>query len=837
MDLSYTLHHPSFAMRGMASLNTRPFLTVHRSRYDTVPRLFPSQLRADVLLQPPLEQCQNSHAYCASPRKRAKLLNEQLHHSTAYHACAHRGRASDLSCAKSLETHARDQQQVANANGRIAPKSRLLRHEAWRTSKTEVVAPLCLSTFHLDEAVAEEACTTPTNGHLTVRTSSGNYMTPPAHGNLLSSIGSDGQGAVAFSPTGLLSSLMVAKVQVESNQSGTPVHVLREPTTVQQVPDFVLSDSSVMYDLVCTTCATDTFEAHNLLATTANAVSLAVYDVHTNHIQWRDQFALQEVTSTAFNPVFPEEFSVLCEDGLFSGTAEQLHEYTARVGSYAHFADVQPVSRSTSARFQQIHYGAHPRSVLLSNGHGVWRHDWRMHGTNTAGDVVFDVREHWALSKRGVKVGAFQPLKKSSAFQMVVATNIALMYMDVRMAHTPLLDWSLSAASMVDHMSVCEAAHGDTRFDVIALSCRKNRYLEVFHAVHEAHEEAFGVEMGDVSKRWRAQSPRCEVVWSDLPLAHLQKLERATWRAGVLLMAHSQTDLISLVQWSASDGVQAQLLGVGVFPDGKRDFEEGEEQGAQYVDNSMSVWKQQKRLVEVGEHTAPYLVSNCLVGGVAGCVLHRRTRQMFWKDAVDLRERVCRDDDDDDDGDGDVGGDGRCCTRIPRPYVGDIWFIARYREQQDGGMATATATGNEQHCESGAQSQSQRCSEGDKNEMREFGEVLCGGCTLWELARCSRSGLAHCRTPLGVRGLEESVEQSAFVSCSSSEWHSTCVELHDGALTQVDCNEQLPDWVNMRVYYSSQQPQQAARWQPREHAEYAQLVRRMRAEFESFDCT
>ncbi|KAI0560034.1 TATA box-binding protein-associated factor RNA polymerase I subunit C [Gracilaria domingensis] len=825
MDFSYSLPHPSFTIRGLSSLNTRPFLAVHRNRYDEVPRLFPSQLQADQLVEPRGEHCENRDTYSASVRKRKKLFHNHVYNKAVSPEAPLNDLESEILGSNSIDEHDREIR-------RLETESATLSNEAWRVSRTEVVPPPCLSTPGLFQAMAVTENVTSSKFRSSLSGTNGWDGHTLGYVNPLTGIGGDAQTALAFSPTGLLSSLTVAEINVEEKGDGTPIHVFGNVATVEQVPDFLLSDSGVIYDLLSSRSTSSNSGPQMLLATTVNGVSLAKIDKYK--VQWRDQFPLQRVASTCFNPILAEEFSVLCEDGLFTGTAERLHGCLAGEMKYEHFIDLQPVSLATNLRFRQIHYGTHPRTVLFANSHGIRRFDWRTHDAKNPGDVVFDLEEHMSLSKRGVTLGPFQPLARSGGFQMLLATSIALLYIDVRMPHAPLLDWSLSLPSVVDYMSVCEVSQSEMSYDVIALCSQKHSYLEVFHAVHERQGEPFSFATSECTESWRPQSPSCEVLWSDMPLSHLQKLDKTASNTGLTLVQPNKKGHVSVVQWSPRDGLKAQLLSAGMFSEGQRDFEKHHAKLTQYSDSSVSIWKHHKALVDVGEHTTPNLVNNLPVRNLPGSVLHRRTRQMFWTDAVDLRERICRDDDDD-------VGHGRSATRLPRPYLGDIAFISRSREQLEvkslGQERRSDVAAEDIVIERGHDSdiatQSHYSSEGDAGQIGDFSDVFIGGCTLSELARCTRSGLAHCRTPLGATGLEESLEHSSFVASTATEWHSTCLELHDDSHSQVDSNEKIPDWVNLRVYFAKGSDEHVSdrTGQIPETSDYGLLLRRMHSFF------
>lgn len=831
MSMHPTLNIPSFAINGLSSLNTRPSLAVHRDKYDSFPRLFPFQAEAEQLL-PPFAVQENRHLRHSPRRGKKKVLYEHVYSKIRHRDNLASTEVLEPSCEQQHESNDFDMDTVIQGLEQSSDASRRLHDQTWNLSMTESVPPLCTTVPFLEEDFLhlhdEQFSASP------IPQTCEDWQ-PPGSGNPIALAAIGKRKAVIFSPTGLLDSITVAEISIQESD-GTPSHSFKPLSTSLRPPDFMLLDENPIVDITSSQSSSDIFQRGMVLATTASALSFGTFDDVA--FQWNFQFDLGRIVATAFNPVLPEEFALVCDDGVFAGTASTLQNVLFYQKTDQVFADIQPIC--PKARFRQVHYGAHPRTLLLANPRGICRHDLRAPNANTVRDGVLDIEDHWGLSLKDTEVAFFQPLRQSNAFHIVLATRTALFYVDVRRPHAPLLDWSLSLPSTVDHMAVCEMMASEVNFDVIALSSTRHCYLEMFHGVHLRNDEMFGFDGSQNGKVWRPPLPTCEVLWSDMPLAHLQQLQKPSPTAGLMILPLEKTGTVSLLQWSATEGLIAQLINIKAFQDAGRSFDKLAEAPVRQFDSSILAWKHQQSLAEVGRHTTCKHLKCCALQRSPGLSLLNRLRLLFVKDALDLQERICRTDEDE-------LSFGSVQTRVPRPFLADISFVLQYRaksvEEPHDKYPKLRKTEEEGRFSSqGAclvsDTHSDRTLSNYSSEMSDpgMGNILCaigGGMMISEVARHVRSGMAHNATPLGLAGLEDALRYAPLVYSSPVEWHSTCLELHDGCHGHVDSNEEMPDWVTQTVYCVSEVEQGQSRRSSQipEGSEYGRMLSRMESFF------
>lgn len=832
MDLRYASHPPLFTLNGLSSLNTRPFLAVHRDQYHKCPRLYPVQLTADCLTSPPRNHNEQRWGEQKPP------LHSRQSTITYEHASGGRQAEGKLPCdpvmnssseTQGLESELHSLDDLFHKTDQSIAQANYIQEEGWRTAKSEATAPICVALPDVQDAFcymneselsASQPICNPRKSNCTLS------------GNILARLSFEDRNAVVFSATGLLDSVTVADIEVEE-QNGIVRHVLKRSLRTSHIPDFLMFDRNPILDLTTPHAIPKGVVTAALLATTVEGLSYAT--IEEDGFLWKDQFSLSGVASSSFNPIFQEEFSVVSEDGLFAGTSEDLNKYLSQGRQHELFMDIQTVSPNT--QFRQLHYGAHPRTVLLANRGGIRRYDLRSPECRWTRDSVLNIQEDWGMSNKSIEIATFQPLRNDGGFKLAIATKTSLCYIDIRMSHTPILDWSLSLPSFIDNMVLCELNETQIGSDIIALSSRKHQYLEAFHGVHGRSEDAENLEFqlakGMNETLWSPSLMTSEILWSDLPLAHLQQLRVSSARAGITLVPHRGGNTATLLQFSVADGLTAQLLGVDIFRDRERMFERVPQEMSLYAENSLIARRYQNALEERGEHLAPTLVKNSVLRSVPGCSLLRKSRQMFTKDAIDLRERICCCDDDDI-----AKGNGH--TRLPRPFLRDIVHISQHRSdltdlvgEHDDNPSGQNQTGsvNCRRVSEGACSEHSNTTGGA--EMGSITEAIGGGSTIDNVARHVRSGMAHSPTPLGLAGLKNTVKDSPFVTSWKVAWNSTCLELHSGSFAHVDSKEPMPDWVADEIFCAVEieAGESIRSFQIPEDSEYGRLLSRMQLSF------
>lgn len=854
MELPYGIAPPTWTNSGFHSLNTRPLLTVHRNDYEKFPRIFLSQTSASRLCSPvgALED--------ASFERFVKFPKRILRRKHVYTSDTARRGVAPSPGQSDVEEEPRKKrkmeqdifedpelQAILDLAEESLHQTRYLERETWRHPANVSASPTCIPNTLLSSCI-DDALVYDAKQHLPSHNLRGGKKQSTRKfrtRNAISCVTIGNDHFVVYPSAGSLDSVALCSLSTICDAKGNSSHDIQHWASQRTIPDLMYINNDPICEITTADSDPGCNEPARFIAVSENDITLAniAFDGERGEISWRDQLAIGGVMSSAFNPHFPEEVALLNHDGLFAGSFDFLHDrFMQPNGIEDCFSDVQVMSEER--RYRQLFYGCHPRSLFLSSRRELVRMDLRSNQKDLKSNLLLKVGKDWRLPKYDGEIAVCHSMARRGGFHFIIATKTCVNYVDIRMPHAPLLDWSLSLPLPTEQIAVTRAAAiNGVSSDIIALSSRSQRYLEVFHAVHldtKDHDvRPFHVKF---SGKVEPPLPRAQVQWSDLPLAHLEQLTPTSDVSGIALVPHDNGKDISLVQWSPSDGLIAQLLHVKASTDNEDVAFESDAIGERpNFDSVVNIANSRQALMESGlipmESDVKYPVSRSLPGSF----LQRRTRRIFVEDAVDLRERLCRSDEDE--------AAEECDYRLPRPFIGDIEYLrcnhSNIVKADDASPAeeTAVVDGKEPDI---LRTKSGVAINGDVKDFREtFGEPLPltgltgmmeeigHGRTLDELARFVRSGMAHSPTPLGITDLMDAIETSPFVNCYEVEWHTRCEDLHDECPTHVASNEDMPPWVSTKVYFTAEveQGEGIKSSEIPEGSQYGQLLSRMQDMF------
>lgn len=769
MELPYMISSPTWTSNGFYSMTTRPGLAVHRNQYKTTPRLFPVHTTAQQLCLP------------VNPSPSENGLNH--HQSFSWEGVSKLRKTADV---------LKDMNNMSFSNRSL---------KEWEITKTPIskgptfpdhIVMDCLQeehslkkddTFYLSNATPEWL----RNGENTF--------------NPLSCMIDHDKSMVVFTSSGSRNGMRACVVEIEVDENGRKTQNLRSDDKSHFFRHRLQFDQASVRDILSVGCVPGSNERPRILATTAENVSIATIseDKSYGRLEWLDEITIPSLLSCAINPVFPDDFSVLSSDGLFSGTVESFHAQKKVVNTFESMLyDIQPIA--DTSKYYSLNYGMHPRTLYLGNQKEIALCDIRSDLSKMKRNVLVDLNKDWGLPSFDRQIACFEPLPGNRRSKIIVATKTCLNYIDIRMPRTPFLDWTLSVPLPVDHMTVTSMTSVDGYdSDIIALSSRQQHYLEVFHAIDikgtfTQHKPFQSDEMGNPEP---PGFPAQHVLWSDLPLSHLQQLKPSADLVGMALMPHSNSSLVSVVQWSPEDGLIAQLLDVRTQKDESSVSFESPPHERPYLDNNVNIANWQKVYIRSGQYEATESMLHPVTRSVPGSYLHQRTRRIFVEDARNLQTRLINDEED------EVADDEK--DRLTRPYLGDLESVRHMREL--GGD--------------------------DTGEMDNLLDSIGSGRTLDEIARVTRSGMAHSSTPVNPTLLRDVIESSPFVKWYDVEWHAGCSQQHQKEGPAVTTDDPLPAWIQRRIYYESatNRPHALSIVNVPEESQYGQMLTRMQEHF------
>lgn len=892
--LPYSICPPTWTNNGLYSLNTRPGLGVHRRDYDKVPRLFPVRTHADQLCEPfpPFDATRfesefheprlfSSHFTALHPDEPNCYLptSPGLSDIDGYTSRKWKKRRIDDQKPRTDDPLLFDGEfpQIMQ-NAELALKqARYVQRDSWRrVGRRSSVPPVGVRDDLLDkwnnESIVLEAEMPPVESFDEPCDLDGFGSST---GNPVSVVRIGNENTLVCAMSGRLDSIAIYDVRTYADLNGdTAIRVFRRGQSVPS-SEVVLRDMTPITDIVATDWEAGSSEPCTLLVSTRKSLNFANICTNNNQptVDWVDRFSFPAALSCAANPLYPTEFAALSSEGLFFGSPQ---DWISRMDSGDdYFYDVQVLSRERV--YNRVFFGLHPRSLLLSSHREIANFDIRRRVDKDSRNVLFDVRNHWNLPWHDSGIAIFKPLHPRS-YMMFVATQTSINFFDLRMPHNPLLDWSMSLPLPVQQACITHFTTHGKRSEIIALASRKQWYLEVYHAVHDQSVTAFSpfpqqILDGKGRDEWKPPpAPKRPLLWSDLPLSHLEQLKETSHISGMALLPLNNGKQVSLVQWSAKEGLIGQLLEVRVGQEGEIDFEGLDVKQKTSLGTSVAMQDFRRRFLECGEYKDRLWMQRPVSDSMPGSVVHKRTRRLYLSDVRELRPCILRDDDDDQDEAGFV--------RLPRPFLANIPLVQEIRRRSGDKRMSSKRTGgsseyggeseqvtegmegkrgeigdsssnDEKYGPDTIDDQSQESSQpgaggnskglgletqasqnvkeqavldvtavaggadgsnveasderiGEEKGMSGLLKQIGSGMTLDEIGRVVRSGMAHNATPLGVQGLQGTVEGGPMVDSYDVEWHSLCVDDHVDCATAVSTNDAMADWVHTRVYYTEQ---------------------------------
>lgn len=499
-----------------------------------------------------------------------------------------------------------------------------------------------------------------------------------ATGNPLTVVNIGDENVVLCALSGLLESASVYNVTTRKEGEKMKHCVQRRGRPVPP-SNVIVNDLSPVTDIVGSKWENGDAEPCRAVFATRRSLNFAhlCTDSDEPALDWDDTLPFPDALSVALNPLYPAEFAAVCPDGLFFGTASEL---ALRQRDRECFHDVQAVGQR--AAYNRVCYGQHPRTLLLVSRNDVASFDMRGPIGKGSGIVLFDVRHHWNLPRYDYGISAFH-LMQARGHTALVATQSCLNYVDLRMPNQPLLDWSMVMPKPVDMSCAASIQTEGMRSEMIAFWSRSQCYLEVYHAIHMERPPSPDFYLDPIGSKKDVHSngsvqwtlppvSKRSVLWSDLPLSHLQQLKGYSKISGMALLPFNDGSQVSLLQWSPTDGLIGQLLDVRVGDDAEEEFEADPEDSFT-GENLVRMQDFQYRLVDCGEYKGMKTMEDPMFYSLPGSEVIKRVTPLKVGDVLDLRKRILRDTDDDVD---DAG-----ISRLPRPFLGDIPIVQELRRQ------------------------------------------------------------------------------------------------------------------------------------------------------------
>lgn len=398
-------------------------------------------------------------------------------------------------------------------------------------------------------------------------------------------------------------------------------------------------------------------------------------------VDWDETALFPNAYSVALNPLYPAECAAISAQGVFVGTPV---EFSMKRRPRKLLWCTQP--EDEDAMFNRISYGQHPRSLLLASRTKLVGFDIRTRVGKS--NVIFDTSRHLGLPWYDRGISAFH-LLNDRGYVAFLATQSCLNYVDLRMPSQPLLDWSLSLPKPIDQSCVSSVRTGDKCSEVISLWSRSQCFLEVYHALHQQRLPADKFELSSlegygVHRKGHApcQPPPVgtrPILWSDLPLSHLQQLKGRSRISGMALLPLNEGRRISLLQWSPTDGLIGQLLDIRAGDDTKEEFEAPPRDGWN-AENAQRMSEFQRRLVDCGEYEGIDKIENPLKNGLPGSQIMRFVKHQPPSDIAFARQFLMGDADD------DLNKSGT--ARFPRAYLCGMRRVQEMRQATGDGSCS-----------------------------------------------------------------------------------------------------------------------------------------------------
>jgi hypothetical protein len=788
MDLSGPVL-PPWARYGLSSMTTRPFLSVHRSNYGVVPRLFPASLKPYRIALP-----------IAQP-KAVEIVGGNNAQSTT-------GGSVDRMHGPVKRHGDNSGRKSSHREGHVSALGLSNLSRGTFSFPTDLVATL-----------AQDATQTPIRtGSPSLSSSSRssssesigwrerNRLPDPVPANTACSVSVGDESSVIFAQAGRFSSVAVYGVSRSHSDDGDPNSLRIERLAVPVNPRYGarFRQDDLVRMIQATGTATEPSEPAFVAVGSVDRVHIATLQSR-RRMTWMTDFPVNNLYSLAFSRICPEEIVTLSADGLRLKTVE----VDCSV-SYSAMCDIWPLK--VEHRYFKVSYGSHPRTILVASDAGLHRVDLRTgYGGSSAvkgateldasAEILTNVWTDWKMSSHDGGVRIFEAHPRNP-FWSILATDHSLNVVDERMSRMPLLSWTLTSASQATNTISCVSglpSSNDEHGDIIVLGNPKEGSISAFHMVsgrgssfarlsrqvvdeHSSQKNTMrssGTSSGPlyvagISNRLKslaghsnleARFPIPQLLWSDHPLSNLYAYAPTERLCGVALLPLSENSTtfgkaensrnkksyISLVQVSASGGAMAQLIGCGIIEDESIAFESVAQRiftskNKAIADSASALWDMQAAACEHGK-TGKYSDLR------QRSQIVRSTMIMHAHDAMDLRYRISSAKDDDvSEGEN---------TSIARPYVRDRPLVTKlHATLQEGGSQTRG---------------------GDWTRIGSLQEFLSRPRTLSEVALFTRAGYPHSSTPVGLNALREMLESSPYVD--SYEVSCPQLGLNEGSVT------------------------------------------------------
>lgn len=334
-----------------------------------------------------------------------------------------------------------------------------------------------------------------------------------------------------------------------------------------------------------------------LLASLADSLCIGRYNSGGKELVWVDHISIPNLRATDVNRVALTEFAAVDNFSL------KLYDIATAACTLAE--DVQPISPKYSYRWVQ--YGAHPRTVLVASKRAICRFDLRQSNSNRSDEILVNPVDAWNLCPK-VDVGiSYFEKHPNNPFMTVLATGTVLAVVDARMAGSPLLEWNITYGNDISNAALMPL-NDNTNDLAIALSAKVTSDLALFHLTSDfkvsaeeillnpqdpANFRRFQSDLNDTgnsnyNKNFNDINSDSDdedgpvvshphILWSDMPLVHLEQFPPGNELRGIALLPEPQKGpkrrKFSLVQSSPRYGITAQRVGCEKFKDGTYAFE------------------------------------------------------------------------------------------------------------------------------------------------------------------------------------------------------------------------------------------------------------------------
>lgn len=560
--------------------------------------------------------------------------------------------------------------------------------------------------------------------------------------------------------------------------------------------------------LSATACHSDGLTAEPARVAFGSRYLLTAMNVGPNrHFTWMGIANVEELLSVSFNKCYSEELLVLDAEDLrllhvdrdltFRDSVNcdiwpiksEYDYFKAELGSHPRVAIL-----SSQAGLHRLDFRSH-------SCHGSTNLGSTIDVTNRA-DILFNVWTDWRLNRSDKGIFTYEQHPRMP-FWSAIGTQNLLAVLDERMPRSPLLEWSSSTTAHDESSLTCVASlNGENgNFGDVILSCTPSEgTVCMFHAHNRnlldgirvdfaAPSNSVSLSTSDASSSGlvgfggrksvrgagiqgssdarQSQIPVPTMLWSDLPLSNIMSFAPSDGIRGITMHPHTDASEafsrkissvgerrshLTCIQLSNSGVVIGQLVACGAFCDDEHSFEYSSSDaypdgrsGHQLVGHRPErplsgvdeTWALREAQVSHGSSKSRAQLFDLPNEGIRilGC-----TSKLHYMNVIDLRKRLsCDIDDDGSSGDGDQCASGS----FPRPYVSDRSLFSKLQQQQSGSERSSLSVTRMQHLLQAA---------------------LAVPRTLSEVAEVVRTGNPHAKTPLKMSTLHAVLQSSPHVS-------------------------------------------------------------------------